>query len=403
MTFVTAPANTATVTLLRSMTIGRTTDFQESGEFRSKVINDELDKLVAYTQQLQDELKCCLRLSESDTPTTLNALSAKATRAGKVQAYDSDGQAIASTMTLAALEAGATAAAASAAAALVSENAASTSETAAETAKTAAEAAQVQAAAAAQGYQAVLPLAAGTHNIETTDAKTYYKVNASAGTVTINLPAIGANDGMFFVFEVENVDNAITVVRDGADYINDTDGNYSGLNAVDKVIRFISDDNTPDNWVTVAISSVPAASTTEPGLVELATNAEVAAGTDTTRAITSAAAAAQYSAITRTVNAQTGTTYTLVIGDAGDLVTMDNASANTLTIPPNSSVAFATGTQIDIYNKGAGVTSVTGGSGVTLNGVSTGTGALNAQYSAVTIIKVATDTWLMTGGHAAVA
>jgi len=106
---------------------------------------------------------------------------------------------------------------------------------------------------------------------------------------------------------------------------------------------------------------------------------------------------------TRTINAQTGTTYTLVIGDAGDLVTMDNSSANTLTIPPNSSVAFATGTQIDIINKGAGVTSVTGGSGVTLNGVSTGTGALNAQYAAVSIVKIATDTWLMLGAHATVA
>ena len=106
---------------------------------------------------------------------------------------------------------------------------------------------------------------------------------------------------------------------------------------------------------------------------------------------------------TRTINAQTGTTYTLVIGDAGDLVTMSNASANTLTIPPNSSVAFATGTQIDIINKGAGATSVTGGSGVTLNGVSTGTGALSAQYSAVSIVKVATDTWLMLGAHATVA
>jgi len=146
-----------------------------------------------------------------------------------------------------------------------------------------------------------------------------------------------------------------------------------------------------------------AATTSATGVLEIATDAEVVTGTATDRISTPASISAQYSPIARVIQAQTGTTYTLVLGDAGDLVTMSNASANTLTIPPNSSVAFATGTQIDIYNLGAGITSVTGGTGVTLNGVSTGTGALNAQYAAVTIIKVATDTWLMTGGHGAVA
>ncbi|MGI9499702.1 MAG: hypothetical protein ACR2P3_06670 [Geminicoccaceae bacterium] len=110
-----------------------------------------------------------------------------------------------------------------------------------------------------------------------------------------------------------------------------------------------------------------------------------------------------FSAITRTVNAQTGTTYTLVIGDAGDIVTMSNASAQTLTIPTNASVAFAIGAQIDVSQIGAGVTSVAGDTGVTLNGVSAGTGALSAQYGSVTLVKLATDTWLMTGNHDAVA
>jgi hypothetical protein len=93
----------------------------------------------------------------------------------------------------------------------------------------------------------------------------------------------------------------------------------------------------------------------------------------------------------------------LVIGDAGNIVTSSNASAQTVTIPPNSSVAFPVGTQIDIINKGAGVTSVAGGTGVTVNGVSTGTGAIDAQYKAVTIIKDATDTWFMVGAHGTVA
>lgn len=109
------------------------------------------------------------------------------------------------------------------------------------------------------------------------------------------------------------------------------------------------------------------------------------------------------SAITRTVNAQTGTSYTLVLGDAGDVVTMDNASANTMTIPTNASVGYAVGTQVDVSQLGAGVTSIEGDTGVTVNGVSAGTGALSAQYGSVTLLKLATDTWLLTGNHDAVA
>ena len=151
------------------------------------------------------------------------------------------------------------------------------------------------------------------------------------------------------------------------------------------------------------ITASTTSSATAAGIVELATAAEVATGSDTARAVTAAGVASVYSTITRAINAQTGTAYTFVIADAGKIVTSSNGSAQTLTLPPNSGVAFAIGTQIDIYNLGAGIASVTGGSGVTLNGVSTGTGALNSQFSAVTCFKIATDVWLMTGAHAAVA
>lgn len=110
-----------------------------------------------------------------------------------------------------------------------------------------------------------------------------------------------------------------------------------------------------------------------------------------------------YSPITRGVNAQTGTTYTLVLTDAGKVVTMDNASANTLTIPLNASVAFPTNTQIDILMKGAGSTTVTGDTGVTVNGVSAGGATIDGQYKAITLLKVATDTWIMFGAHGTVA
>ena len=95
------------------------------------------------------------------------------------------------------------------------------------------------------------------------------------------------------------------------------------------------------------------------------------------------------------INTQTGTSYTLVIGDASKLVTLSNASAITLTVPANSAVAFPVGTKIDLAQLGAGQVTVAGAGGVTVNA----TPGLKfvAQYSAATCIKTATDTWLLVG------
>lgn len=99
------------------------------------------------------------------------------------------------------------------------------------------------------------------------------------------------------------------------------------------------------------------------------------------------------------VNAQTGTTYTPVLADAGKIVTLSNAGAITLTIPPNSSVAYVVGTHLDFIQKGAGQVTCAQGSGVTIEsagGTSTAPKA-RAQYCAFTAIKVATDEWIIVG------
>ena len=95
-----------------------------------------------------------------------------------------------------------------------------------------------------------------------------------------------------------------------------------------------------------------------------------------------------------TLNAQTGTTYTLVITDNGRLVTLNNAAAITLTVPLNATVAFATGAIINLQQIGAGQVTVAGAAGVTLNGTGTKT---RAQWSAASLIKTATDTWTLIG------
>ena len=96
-----------------------------------------------------------------------------------------------------------------------------------------------------------------------------------------------------------------------------------------------------------------------------------------------------------TTNRQTAS-YTLVIGDADKLVEINNASANNLTVPLNSSVAFSTGTQILLAQYGAGQTTIVATSGVTIrsNGAKL---KLNAQYSGATLIKIAENEWYCFG------
>jgi hypothetical protein len=100
------------------------------------------------------------------------------------------------------------------------------------------------------------------------------------------------------------------------------------------------------------------------------------------------------------LNNQTGTTYTLVASDAGDLVTLTNAAAITVTVPTNASVAFANGTQITLSQNGAGKVTVAGAVGVTVNAAD-GYLSLRTQYSAGTLIKMATNSWILIGDTSA--
>jgi hypothetical protein len=74
---------------------------------------------------------------------------------------------------------------------------------------------------------------------------------------------------------------------------------------------------------------------------------------------------------------------------------MNVASANNLTVPLNSSQAFAVGANITILQTGAGQTTIVATGGVTIN--STPGLKLRAQWSSATLIKRATDTWVAIG------
>ena len=103
-----------------------------------------------------------------------------------------------------------------------------------------------------------------------------------------------------------------------------------------------------------------------------------------------------------TLNDQTGTTYTPVLTDQYQvLVTRSNASASTMVIPTNATVAFPVGTVITVLNKGVGLVSISGAATVTI--LSAGAVAAIptlAQYKSCAIIQVAANTWYVVGAIA---
>ena len=103
--------------------------------------------------------------------------------------------------------------------------------------------------------------------------------------------------------------------------------------------------------------------------------------------------------INLSLNAQTGTTYTLVAGDSGKLVTMTNGSNSTLTIPPS---VFAVGEQINIAQTGTGQVTFAQGAGVTINSTGAAPTApkIAKQYGAATAICTASNVFLVIGGLA---
>lgn len=87
--------------------------------------------------------------------------------------------------------------------------------------------------------------------------------------------------------------------------------------------------------------------------------------------------------------------YTAVLSDAGKIIEINNGSANTLTVPPDSTSNFGIGSQITVLQTGTGQTTLTPGSGVTING--TPGLKLRAQWSSATLIKRSANTWVALG------
>jgi hypothetical protein len=99
---------------------------------------------------------------------------------------------------------------------------------------------------------------------------------------------------------------------------------------------------------------------------------------------------------------QIGTSYTFVLTDQNKIITMDNASPNSVLIPDSTTVDFPIGTEIRVIQVGAGVTTIDSAAIVTLNGVLNGSGAMTSQWGEVRLYKRGANEWIATGAIGAV-
>jgi hypothetical protein len=151
-----------------------------------------------------------------------------------------------------------------------------------------------------------------------------------------------------------------------------------------QVLSKTSGTNMDFTWINNDVGDITAVTVTSP-ITGGGTSGSVAIGFDST------------AATTLTLNAQTGTTYTLVLADAANkLVTSSNASAVVITIPPS---IFSTGQQINVQSIGVGLTSFTAGAGVTITstGASAAAPILRARYSACTVVCNGSNSFTVIG------
>jgi hypothetical protein len=172
-------------------------------------------------------------------------------------------------------------------------------------------------------------------------------------------------------------------------------------NATTDTLTITNSSTAPNTFGTIAVagqSPVVADSTTDTLTLVAGSNITLTtdATTDTITIAASGGGGSSYSA----VRTQSGTSYTLVFGDAGDYIQTTSTTAVTITVPLQSSVAWAADTEIYFEQNNTGQITIAGASGVTIN--SSETLKTFARYSVVALKRVAENVWTLTGERALV-
>lgn len=249
VTFAVPPQAGAVVTLTRRLSIARLSDFQESGELRARVLNDELDYLTAALQQVAEGLDRAPHLALTETvdadmtlpsPVPDRVVMWNGTGNGLVNGPQAD--------VISQAQSDAYSAAESASQAAQSETGAATSATAA------ANSAQAAATAASSNMYATNENKASDFAVASTDDGKQFLVDTSSGPVTVTLPeGANATDGFRVAFAKVTPDgNAVIVNRSGTDTIN---GGATWQFSIPYGQSVVTLDTTPspDTWFAVGV------------------------------------------------------------------------------------------------------------------------------------------------------
>lgn len=240
-----------------------------------------------------------------------------------------------------------------------------------------------------------------------TSGTTVLKANATAGTTTITLPAVTGTA----VTTGDTGTVTSTMILDGT--IANADISTSAAIAISKLAAGTAGQVILANATGVATYVTPSGDVSwdSSGNVQIVANTIVNADINSAAAIVysklslantivntdiSTAAAIDLGKIADvSTNANTATAYTLVLADKNKVVELNNAAAIALTVPADNTVVYGTGTQITLLQTGAGQVTIAGASGVTVN--ATPGLKMRAQWSSVTLLKRAANTWVAMG------
>ena len=365
VTLVVAATGTDTITIVGDRAIQRATDFVTGGDLFANTLNDEFDSLVIFAQQVDEKADRGLKAPVTD-PTDVNmVLPVKASRKGKVLAFDStSGDPVAGP----ALDAVTTVIAQSANINTVATNIASVNTVAGNNTNVTTVAGVSGAVTTVAGISAnVTSVAGNSSNINTVAGN-----NANVTTVA----GISGN-----VTTVAGISANVTSVAGNSTNINAVASNATNINAVNANstnINTVAGVNAAVTTVATNIASVNTAATNIAAIIDAPNQATAAANSATAAA--ASAAAGMYSAVQ-----DKSANYTVVAGDAGDLIRVTTTSgAVTITLPTISTVGDGFKVAIVKWTGDGNAVSVVRSSTNTINGATSAT--IGSQYSSTTFV-----------------
>jgi hypothetical protein len=365
VTLVVAATGADTITIVGDRAIQRATDFVTGGDLFANTLNDEFDSLVIFAQQVDEKADRGLKAPVTD-PTDVNmVLPVKATRKGTVLAFDSTtGDPVAGP----ALDAVTTVIAQSANINTVATNIASVNTVAGNNTNVTTVAGVSSAVTTVAGISAnVTSVAGNSSNINTVAGN-----NANVTTVA----GISGN-----VTTVAGISANVTSVAGNSTNINAVAGNSTNINAVNANKTNIDTvAGVSSNVTTVAtnITAVNSAYTNIAAIIDAPNQATAAAASATAAA--ASAAAGMYSAVQ-----DKSANYTVVAGDAGDLIRVTTTSgAITITLPTISTVGDGFKVAIVKWTGDGNAVSVVRSSTNTINGATSA--SIGSQYSSTTFV-----------------